>query len=210
MANKPLKAASTIGIALAFATSLYGCVSPKAANNANFANAINTYYANPEHCASIQFAAMPNFTDGNFPVTVNSGIPLKPVLLDAMVKDGVLTSRPVKNAGNFGGPGTEYSIAPSAKDAVRVVQVPAMLGTTSVVCVGRYVVKSVEKFTEPTERQGMTVSGVKFTRVVQDSPTWVSNKTVRDAADGRLDFTNKATVGMKLLVLTNKGWEVGE
>lgn len=200
-------------LALAFGVTLAlsACGSSKDASKANFAKAIDTYYAG--HCVAINFpmgtAWFAKFADGGgFPASVANAVeaghperrPGAP--FEALEKVGLLTSKPAEvRAGMFGAttPGKEYTLTDAGKKALEKE------GRTAF-CVGHRAVDEVVQFTEPNNGMGQTVSRAKYTYSVTDVPAWAKDPDVQAAFPDlaqRLKPKQDAHVD---LVLMNDGW----
>jgi hypothetical protein len=201
----------TLALALGATLALSACGSSKDASKANFAKAIDTYYA--AHCVAIDFplgtAWVAKFADGGgFPASVANtaetghserrpGAPF-----EALEKVGLLTSKPAEvRAGMFGAtmPGKEYALTDAGTKALEKE------GRTAF-CVGHRAVDEVVQFTEPNSGMGQTVSQAKYTYTVTDVPAWANDPAVQAAFPDlaqRLKPKQEARVN---LVLMNDGW----
>ncbi len=70
-------------------------------------------------------------------------------------------------------------------------------------------VDKVLNFTEPQNRDGTTISEVKYSYKIKNYPSWISNSEVQAAISGAIQIVqsqNKPLEANITLVLTSKGW----
>lgn len=190
---------------IAFAAVLAGCADPKAANEGNFANAINDYLGRGGR-GNICFSAL------YFPHQVNAfdGSEQQAQLTE-MADAGLVRKerKAVKVAQFFGPPTTQiqtvYDLTAAGKAHVAANQ----LYGGSQFCIAHMKVGKIVKFTEPNSAMGITVSEVTWVPAVASMEPWaerlLSAKKLQFAQ--RLIDQTTATERNQTLDLTNKGWE---
>jgi hypothetical protein len=191
--------------------SLVGCGSPKDANKDNFKDAINKYYLKKNVIVY----------SGNFPETIKID-PKDPSYslyryekkvkeYDALAKNGFLDVKvgaaQVRDY-NFFSFGKKrkmrsvktktYSISSKGKQAL----IKDGKRTGFKVCSLR--VKSIDRFTEPAQSMGATISEVKFTLESYNVEKWVNNEFLK--IHSYLNKFIKDSKNSCVLVLMNDGW----
>ena len=185
-----------VHVLAALGTTLAACNDEKLANETNFAAAINAYFADKPHCLSaVTYPA-------NVPV---GGFHSEPKFYEAFVEAGLLKREELKPPPKkFGDPDgmIRYTLTDKGRAAL----------SDRGWCYGARKVVKIVNFTEPTDAFGRRISEVRYMYSYPDAPDWTRNKAVL-AAIPRFDELNeiagKAAEDRIVLVLTNRGWEVG-
>lgn len=174
-----------------------GCGSKKDATKDNFEEAINAHLE--KKC--IEIGRM--YKD--LPIEIRTK-DYEKKSLDNLVKVGLLISKPekVEIKSMFGNnkrmeDGFVYTLTPEGDKYYQKED--------KVFCAGRYEVKEVVNFSEPSDALGQMITRVKFTKTARDVPSWakewveiLENKDfakyiAKDPIEDRAD-----------LILTNEGW----
>ena len=75
-------------------------------------------------------------------------------------------------------------------------------------CFGRFVVDSVDRFSQPSSETGQTVSQVEYTGHLEDFPDWTHAPELTAQSKWLREITAPRKITVKaVVVLTNKGWE---
>ena len=198
------------------ALTLAACSSPKDANNANFAKAIDAHFA--KECISIQPFVMAA-GGSRYPMTIElqkknnfitqaavdqaNATATRPV--DVLVKAGVLTvtdgtkqEKQLFGNGEVTVPTKVYTLTDLGKKSLASPD-------GDVMCVGHYKVDEVVRFTQPNNALGQTVSEVSLTVSPVDVPDWAKGTDVQKmyGLDNKLADHVKAT---RTVVLASDGW----
>lgn len=200
----------TFALALTTVAALSACGSSKDASKANFAKAIDAYYA--ANCTMVDVPIgtrmLAKFTAGGFPVsiadTANTGHPDQNLdaPFEALEKAGLLTSKATEVVrGPFGvkAPGKEYSLTDAG---TKYLAKPGR----SAFCVGHRKVDEVVQFSEPGSAMGQTVSRATYTYSVADAPAWVSDPGVQAAYPDLAEIQKPKQEAHTVMVLMNDGW----
>jgi len=179
-----------------------------------FAQAINASLR--KECIEARVPVTPFGGNGPFPVSLSFALPNDAAdkeqterwnrqvsaPFDALVKAGLLTSDEVRVKEPLGGmgPGRKYSLTSAGRDAL-------LQPNSTVFCAGRYKLREVVQFTEPSIVMGETVSEVGFTFVPVDVPVWASEDAVQMAFPDVARALHAEGEGQARLILSGDHWE---
>lgn len=203
-----------ISVALVSAALMSACGSPKDANKANFAKAIEAHLA--KTC----------FTGGTgtlgadpYPKTIYllpyGGGPASDVerklnaestsAFDALAKAGLLTSEDTQVTEQFFGnkirPAKKFSLTDAGKAAL-------VSASHDEFCAGHYHVDEVVSFTEPANGGGTIVSRVNYTFSPADVASWAKDPSVQARYRSLAGQLSDHQDGIAEAVLQNDGWVV--
>lgn len=188
---------------------------PKAANEANFEAALNTYYAQMKQC--IRVGSAPN-ADGiiqQFRTDVrvqDKQLSFYDGLVDLGLLDAVSYQKDTKN---FSGQVTGkvawvgYKFSEKGKTFLRPAELDAGAFSTGArqLCYGTPQVVNIVGFTEPAEAMGVKVSSVQYTYKLVDIAPWASQPTLSKQHEWLPErISNSSIAKDDDLVLTNNGW----
>lgn len=190
-----------VSIAVSITLALAACSNPKAANKANFKEALQAYYDDNPACVA-------SFLD-EFPgdVTIDErpifgGKDYRAAALETAL---FIKSNERKNK-TFSGNQTTItvSLSPLGKQYAKISN-----GSTQgrlEFCYGKYVVDDIVRFTEPNNMMGMTISEVTYSKRVTDVADWAKSPKALEAWKQISRDQEKQEPQMDALVLTNEGW----
>ena len=176
------------------ASSLAACSDEKSANERNFATAINAYLAEHPDC----------LVSAVYPAELLVGGYSDPKAFDALVEAGLLNREELRR------PSNNPAERPQGTNRYTLTDKGRAANSERGWCYGTRKVVQIVNFTEPSEAFGAKMSQVRFTSSYPNVADWARNKTVL-AAFPQLQATNaeKPSQEQLVLVLTNRGWEVG-
>lgn len=191
------------------AVSLAACANPKAASDANFANAINQYLASGGNGSSLCFQSV-YFPHPDSPYDRDD----TRAQLSEMAGAGLISkqSKMVKVAQWFGPPILQrqvtYDLTKGGK--AHVASNESYVGSSF--CFAKLRVGQIVKFTEPNDMAGVTVSQVTYVPAVASMEPWAEQllEQKKLASMQRLVDRTVSTANNATLDLTNKGWEVAQ
>lgn len=186
---------------IALAVLIAGCSDPKAANEKNFAMAIQkTLDAEYPRC----------YVEAKFPATIE-GFDMNnhKAVFPALVKAGLLSEKEEsREVTDWMGGKKElvvrvYDLTETGKQFYKAD------GENNGFCFGKATVKEITEFTEPSDAQGVRASQVKFTYIVSDFPSWAKSPEMLAANTSlKEDVESEKTPinSLDVLALTNNGW----
>ncbi|NPT54205.1 hypothetical protein [Paraburkholderia elongata] len=191
-----------------------GCSGRNAANEANFKAAINEGVKTQKACLSL---------DGPI-ANLSQGIPVLPAqnhasdqqiiaqkpLLKALDHVGLVTLQVVYRQqpglpmfGSYKAPYITVGVTDKGKPYFQ-----NRSDTGPALCFGRFVVDSIDRFSQPASAMGHMVSQVKYTGHLEDLPDWTHAPELTAQSDWLRKITSPQKYSDKtVLILTNKGWE---
>lgn len=185
-----------------------GCSDPKAANHANFKQAIQAQldHAYP-HCYITQ----------NFPTVIEFDVGRQRQILAALTKAGlVATADKQVEAMSFGNitrhkTVTEYSLTDEGRKHYKADAAKSLGGATvGGFCFGKAKVTDIDEFTEPADMMGARVSRVRYRYQVSDIPSWATSDDLVGAIPQLKKDAGAQTEPAQanaVLVLTSTGWQ---
>lgn len=213
-------AISTSIISAFMFSTLSGCNNPKAANEENFAAAINILLAEYPACTSTHIDTNP-YTgkppEGEYDqfktpdkIIISHTNPDLTKAYQALVKAGVFKAEETKLRHTvrylFGKPDKVTDYPATLFTLNRTESTPKKM-TAINLCFATREVATIDQFTEPQQGNGVTVSRVKYSDKFSNIAPWSSDSDVRKVWTGiekTLEETEKNAA--ITLGLTNKGW----
>lgn len=206
-----------------------GCSDPKAPNTKNFETAINDWIGQNPPCLAIPVIMTVREPDRAedadlFPLFVETADSQNTLRLEnlkraakpfeALVAAGLLKSEPaeIQQSGYFSSTPTTlsvtaYNLTDEGKKAfVENGQKSALFGGSPSFCYGEPRVTKIERFTEPGQMMGMTVSQVEYAYEVEKMPRWTEHAALQDAFPQLKRDHSGAIQDKAAVVLTSEGW----
>jgi hypothetical protein len=201
---------TTAAILLALCISLVACADPKAANQSNFATAINNYLAQgAKDKLCLTTVGFPHSSLGSAEVDG----PDRTAQLNELIDAGLVhkTHKVKYITGGYTAPYREdsdyYELTPTGVSLVSDND-----HFTSRICFAKLVVGKIENFTEPGSSSGVTVSNVSWfpalADIDQNMQRLLDAKKLRSVQ--RLIDQTTTTQQAVTVQLTNNGWEVAQ
>jgi hypothetical protein len=173
-------AATSIGLILLLAA----CNGYKAANQANFTSALNSYYANHDECLYPSALRFPYETDTKEKTTA----------LDALTDAGLLERTEEKDIHV-----KRFSLTNYGRSRVS----PRF-------CYGHRQVTSIDTFTPPDTVNRQQTTQVQYHYKLMDLPGWANSDKMRAAFPALAKSSGEQAQDTAKLVLTPNGWRVPE
>ena len=188
---------------------------PKAANEANFEAALNSYYAQMKQC--IRVGSAPNaegiiqeFRTGG--IVQDKQLSFYNGLVDLGLLDAVSYQKDTKNfSGQVTGKAdwVGYKFSQKSKAFLRPAELDTGIFSTGArqLCYGTPQVVEIINFTEPAEAMSVKVSNVQYTYKLVDIAQWASDPAISKQYEWLPErISNSSIAKDDDLVLTNNGW----
>ena len=188
---------------------------PKAANEANFKEALNAHYAQMKQC--VRIGSQPDAdgiiqefrTDGG---VQDKQLPFYNGLVTLGLLDAVSYQKDTKNfSGQVTGKAdwVGYKFSENGKTFLRPTELDAGAFSTGArqLCYGTPQVVEIINFTEPVQAMGAKVSNVQYTYRLVDVAAWASDPAIINQFEWMSDRISNLSISKDDdLVLTNNGW----
>ena len=188
---------------------------PKAANEANFKEALNAYYAQMKQC--VRIGSQPDAdgiiqefrTDGG---VQDKQLPFYNGLVTLGLLDAVSYQKDTKNfSGQVTGKAdwVGYKFSENGKTFLRPTELDAGAFSTGArqLCYGTPQVVEIINFTEPVQAMGAKVSNVQYTYRLVDVAAWASVPALTKEFEWLSErVTNQSIAKADDMVLTQAGW----
>jgi len=188
---------------------------PKAANEANFKEALNAHYAQMKQC--VRIGSQPDAdgiiqefrTDGG---VQDKQLPFYNGLVNLGLLDAVSYQKDTKNfSGQVTGKAdwVGYKFSENGKTFLRPTELDAGAFSTGArqLCYGTPQVVEIINFTEPVQAMGAKVSNVQYTYRLVDVAAWASDPAIINQFEWMSDRISNLSISKDDdLVLTNNGW----
>jgi len=204
-----MKVVKAIFCVSVLANLMTGCDNSKTANEDNFKKAIAEILPGQQlNCFGLDSTtSIFGIKLMDFPVEIKKGEP--PAQIQALTKAGLLSTSEGRTQllmGSFSEtPTTKYTLTKEGEKFFK----RALSTQSNGLCVGEAEVDKVINFTEPQNKDGITISEVKFSYKIKNYPTWLSNPEIQAAfpyAAKMAQSENKPLEYTTTLFLTSKGW----
>lgn len=203
-----------ISVALVSAALMSACGSPKDANKANFAKAINAELASS--CFSI---GGEGFAEP-YPKVIDLNVPREPKYADEVAKKNAEETAPYEALVKVGLLKVEETQDKTMTMFAKEELIPAKkyslteAGTAALrrprhdeLCAGHYRVDEVVSFTEPAANMmGQVVSGITYTYSPADVAPWAKDPAVQAAYPDLVESLKPHQQATKAAMLQNDGW----
>ena len=188
---------------------------PKAANEANFEEALNAHYAQMKQC--VRVGSAPNAEGIIQEFRTDGGVQDKQLsFYNGLVALGLLEAVSYqKDTKNFSGQVTGkadwigYKFSENGKTFLRPAELNKGAFSTGArqLCYGTPQVVEIINFTEPAEAMGVKVSSVQYTYKLVDIAQWASDPAISKQYEWLPErISNPSIAKDDDLVLTNNGW----
>ncbi len=206
---------SYLALALAMSATLISCGSdPKAANNGNFAHAIDTFLEKSEKAGKMSLC-MKN--PARIPDDVSAGADgaARRAILDPYVRAGLATRheamKPVNSYSYSRNPPmhqvVEYKPSAVGQSAIQT-ETNMFGGRTIKLCYGSFRVSQIVNFTEPADVNGYRVSQVRWIPRVSSVADWAKTDGGKALVGAEITSAEHDELNA-IAALTSTGWEAG-
>lgn len=185
-----------------------GCTDPKAANESNFENAIQSHLdATYPRC----------FITQNFPAVIEFDFGGQRQTLAALAKAGLVSTQEKKiEAVSFGAikrykTVTEYDLTDEGRQYYKADATKNLRGDSlGGFCFGKASITEIEEFTEPADMMGARISRVRYRYEISGFPSWATSEDMLNAVPALKKAhgaSKQPDVANAVLILTSNGWQ---
>lgn len=200
-----------LGMMITACMLLSGCGDKNEASKANFENTIKETYKTTMPC--LQIAGYYHAEEGIAMVMEPDHVSDEKIIADeplpkALADLSLFTLQVVRKPNSSGTEVPFLKMTLTEKGNPYFHDLRDRIDEMPSLCFGRYVLDSIDRFSQPASIMGQTLSEVQYTYHIEDLPDWTKDPELLKHSDWlRQLVTNPKHFETKTFILTNKGWE---